>query len=310
MLSRRTVLATGCAVLAGCANAQPQEAYLLELLEQKVGGRLGVFMLDTDTGLAQTHRGKEPFGMCSTFKLPLAGVVLREADAGRLDLEERIAFTQADMVPHAPVTSQHLAQGWMTVEALAETAQKTSDNVAANLLIKRLGGPEGVTAKVREIYAHGFRLDRYETQMNFVPPGEVRDTATPEGMGLIVSNLIAPEEGSTRGLTPASRGTLIQWMHDTRTGLKRIRAGLPREWPAGDKTGTADATGMPNKVNDVAAIWPTFTGGPVIVVAFYEAPGEFEGTRNQDQEVLAEVGKLAAIWIRRQKGSDLRVKYI
>lgn len=300
-VGRRDFLAGAAGVmLAGCAGG-PEEVYLLELLERKAGGRLGVFILDTATGLAQTHRGKEPFGMCSTFKLPLAGVVLREADAGRLDLNERIAFTQSDMVPYAPVTTQNLAQGWMTVEALAEAAQKTSDNVAANLLIKRLGGPEGVTAKVREIYAHGFRLDRYETQMNFVPPGEVRDSATPEGMGLILSNLIAPEEGSTRGLAPASRDKLIQWMVDTTTGAKRIRAGLPPEWRAGDKTGTGLATGMSNKVNDVAAIWPTPTGDPVIVVAFYEAPGEFEESRDQDQAVLAEVGRLATIWIRQQR---------
>lgn len=293
--------AIGVSLAAGCASAQ-EEVCLLELLEKKSGGRLGVFILDTATGLAQTHRGKEPFGMCSTFKLPLAGVVLREVDAGCLALDERIAFTQADMVNYAPVTSQHLAQGWMTVGALAEAAQKTSDNVAANLLIRKLGGPEGVTAKVREVYAHGFRLDRYETQMNFVPAGEVRDSATPEGMGLILASLIAPEQGSTRGLTPASRDRLVQWMVDTTTGAKRIRAGLPPDWRAGDKTGTADATGMPNKVNDVAAIWPTPGGAPVIVVAFYEAPGEFEGARDQDQAVLAEVGKLAAIWIRQQRG--------
>lgn len=294
--------AIAASLAAGCASAQSrEETTLLDLLEKKSGGRLGVFMLDTASGLAQTHRGKEPFGMCSTFKLPLAGVVLREADAGRLALDEHIAFTQADMVNYAPVTSQHLAQGWMTVEALAEAAQKTSDNVAANLLLKRLGGPEGFTAKVREIYAHGFRLDRYETQMNFVPPGEVRDTATPEGMGLILANLIAPEEGSTRGLAPASRAKLEQWMVDTTTGMKRIRASLPPEWRAGDKTGTADATGMPNKVNDVAAIWPTPDAPPVIVVAFYEAPGEFEGTRDEDQAVLAEVGRLAAMWTRSQR---------
>ena len=302
-VGRRDFLAgaIGASLAAGCASAQPQEVYLLELLEKKVGGRLGVFMLDTATGLAEAHRAKEPFGMCSTFKLPLAGVVLREADAGRLDLNERLTFTQSDMVSHAPSTTPHLARGWMTIEALAEAAQKTSDNVAANLLIRKLGGPEGVTAKVQAIYRHGFRLDRYETQMNFVPPGEVRDSATPEGMGLILSNLIAPEEGSTRGLAPASRAKLEQWMVDTTTGAKRIRAGLPPEWRAGDKTGTADTKGMPNKVNDVAAIWPTPGGDPVIVVAFYEAPGEFEGTRDQDQAVLAEVGKLAAIWIRQQR---------
>jgi len=293
--------AAGVAMAAGCAST-PRDIYLTDLLEKKAGGRLGMFVLDTDTGRALTHRGKEPFGMCSTFKLPLAGVILREADAGRLRLDERIAYGQADMAPYAPVTSRHLAEGAMTIEALAEATQKTSDNVAANLLMRRLGGPEAFTAKAHEIYPLGFRIDRYEPHMNFVPRGELRDTATPEGMGMMIANLLDADPQSTRGLKPASREKLIQWMVDTTTGMKRIRANLPPEWRAGDKTGTADAAGMPNKVNDVAAIWPTPNAPPVIVVAFYEAPGEFEGTRDQDQAVLAEVGTLAAIWIRRQRG--------
>ncbi len=300
-LTRRTAIisAVSASALSACASAAPsRQETALAALEARVGGRLGVLVLDMATGRSFGHRAGEPFGMCSTFKLPLAGAVLREADAGRLSLDERLRYSQADMVFHVPVTSQHLAEGAMTIGALAEAAQKTSDNVAANLLIRRLGGPEGVTAKVREIYPHGFRLDRIEPQMNFVPPGEVRDTATPEGMAGVVFHLVG---AYARGvLSPASRETLVQWMVDTATGAKRIRAGLPPEWRAGDKTGTADATGMPNKVNDVAAIWPT-EGDPVIVVAFYEAPGEFESTRDQDEAVLAEVGKLAASWIRQQR---------
>lgn len=291
--------AVGVGLTAACAAA-PRDVYLTELLEEKVGGRLGIFILDVDTGMALTHQGKERFGMCSTFKLPLAGVILREADAGRLQLDERIPFTQADMVPHAPVTSQNLAAGAMTIEALAEATQKTSDNVAANLLMKRLGGPQAFTAKVREIYGLGFSIDRYEPEMNFVPPGELRDTATPEGLGLIVAQLVENDPASTRGLKPESRAKLIQWMVDTTTGLKRIRAGLPPEWKAGDKTGTAIAKGMPNKTNDVAVVWPP-EGGPVVIVGFYESPGEFDDIRDEDQAVLAEVGKIATLWIRRQR---------
>lgn len=303
-VSRREALALTIAgvSLGACASASPaSRADGLRALEQGAGGRLGAFLLDTATGRSFGHRAGECFGMCSTFKLPLAGIVLREADAGRLSLDERLSYGHADMVSYAPVTSQHLAAGAMAVGALAEAAQKTSDNVAANLLVKRLGGPEVFTAKVREIYPQGFRLDRFETQMNFVPPGEVRDTATPEGFARIVGRLVGADTAPTRALEPASRDMLIQWMVDTTTGAKRIRAGLAPEWRAGDKTGTADATGMPNKVNDVAAIWPTPGGDPVIVVAFYEAPGAFEGTRDEDQAVLAEVGKLAAIWIRQQR---------
>lgn len=298
-VSRRSVLASAV-LAAGCASFQ-EDIYLTELLEREAGGRLGVFVLDMDTGIALTHRSTELFGMCSTFKLPVAAVILREADAGRLSLEERLPFTQADIVPHAPVTSQHLAQGWMTIGALAEAGQKTSDNVAANLLVRRLGGPEAFTAKVQAIFRQGLRLDRYEPEMNLVPAGEVRDTTTPQGMGLILSNLFDPELATTRGLSAASRETLAQWMVDTNTGLRRIRAGLPAEWRAGDKTGTALADGMPNKTNDVALVWPP-RGGPVVIVGFYESPAAYDEIRAEDEAVLAQVGRLATLWIRRQRG--------
>lgn len=300
MHRRQFLTASACTALAGCAGVG-ETVYLTELLERERGGRLGSFILDTGTGKALSHRGKEPFGMCSTFKLPLTGVILREADAGRLSLDERIPYTQADMVSHAPSTTPHLVRGWMTIGDLAEAAQKTSDNVAANLLIRRLGGPETVTAKVREVYGLGFRLDRYETEMNFVPVGEVRDSATPEGMAMIVANLVDDDPQSTRGLTAASRETLTRWMVETTTGVKRIRAGLPADWRAGDKTGTALMEGMVNKTNDVAVVWPA-GGPPVVIVGFYESPGAFDAIRDEDQAVLAEVGRLATIWIRKERG--------
>jgi len=121
---------------------------LLEL-ERSAGGRLGVAGLDTGSGQTISHRGHERFGFCSTFKLLLAGIVLREAEQGRLGLDARVHYSAADLVPYAPVTEQHLATGYMTIGELAEAAQVTCDNVAANLLLGLIGGPAGFTAMVR-----------------------------------------------------------------------------------------------------------------------------------------------------------------
>ena len=68
----------------------------------------GVCILDSGTGRVGGHRLDERFAMCSTFKLPLAALILREADQGRLQLGDVVRYTQKDMVPFAPVTSQHL----------------------------------------------------------------------------------------------------------------------------------------------------------------------------------------------------------
>jgi beta-lactamase class A len=235
------------------------------------------------------HRYGELFGMCSTFKLALAGAVLHLADKGRLNPSAELRYTEADMVPHAPVTGPNLAKGAMRIIELAEATQKTSDNVAANLLIRHMGGPAAVTALLRSWGDDVTRLDRYETEMNNVPPGEERDTTTPRAFAQTMARLLTTD----RILSPASRALLIQWMVDTTTGGKRIRAGLPASWGSGDKTGSANSPNYNNKTNDVAIFWPP-ARMPVIVTAYYESDGKYLQTRDQDQAVLADVGRIAA----------------
>ena len=294
-IDRRGLMACAAALtIAGCAG--PRQVLpsvsanaALAALEARVGGRLGVCVLDTASGRMTGHHYGELFGMCSTFKLALAGAVLHLADKGRLNPSAELHYTEADMVPHAPVTGPNLAKGAMRIIELAEATQKTSDNVAANLLIRHMGGPAAVTALLRSWGDDVTRLDRYETEMNNVPPGEERDTTTPRAFAQTMARLLTTD----RILSPASRALLIQWMVDTTTGGKRIRAGLPASWGSGDKTGSANSPNYNNKTNDVAIFWPP-ARMPVIVTAYYESDGKYLQTRDQDQAVLADVGRIAA----------------
>jgi beta-lactamase class A len=294
-IDRRGMMASVAALaLAGCVGPRQVASSItanaaLAALEARVGGRLGVLVLDTASGRMTGHHYDEAFAMCSTFKLALAAAVLQQADQGRLNLDMALRYTQADMVPHAPVTGPNLAKGAMRIIDLAEATQKTSDNVAANLLIKHLGGPAAITAIFRSWGDDVTRLDRYEPDLNNVPPGEARDTTTPRAFAGTIARLLTDD----RILKPASRDMLIQWMVDTNTGMKRIRGGLPSSWKSGDKTGTANSANFNNKTNDVAIFWPP-ARPPVIVTAFYEADGKYEQTRDADQAVLAEVGRIAA----------------
>ncbi|MEQ1508298.1 MAG: serine hydrolase, partial [Myxococcota bacterium] len=98
------------------------------------GGRLGIAALDTGTGRRVGQREDERFAMCSTFKLVLAASVLARADAGALDLRQRIAVTPDDLVPHAPVVERAVGRR-LTVEALCAAALSLSTTAAANLLL-------------------------------------------------------------------------------------------------------------------------------------------------------------------------------
>jgi beta-lactamase class A len=252
--------------------------------------RLGVCFLDTATGEVSGNRMEEHFAMCSTFKLVLVAACLRESGQGRLDLTEILPFSRADLLPWAPVTGRNLASGGMSIAALAQAAQEQSDGVAANLLVKRLGGPAAVTAKFRAMGDSVTRLDRYEPDLGLVLSADLRDTTTPLAMAQLVRRITTGDL-----LQSGSREQLLLWMQNTSTGPNRLRAGLPSDWRTGNKTGTGRTEGTTNKCNDVAITFPP--GRPPIIVAAYFDSGEYTTQiERRHEEVLAEVGRIAAEW--------------
>jgi beta-lactamase class A len=296
-VSRRAVIAAGAAALTGhgmLTHASPPArrpdvaAKLLAL--EKGAARLGVCILDTATGESTGNRLDEHFALCSTFKLPLAATCLREADQGRLDLDEVLAYTQHDLLPWAPVTGPNVKKGGLSIATLAQAAQELSDGTAANLLVRRLGGPSAVTAKFRDMGDAVTRLDRYEPELGLVLSGDRRDTTSPQAMARLVQRIL---QGDL--LSAASRQRLLQWMQNTQTGPRRLRAGLPAAWRPGNKTGTGRAEGTTNKCNDVAIAFPP--GRSAIVIAAYFDSGEYTPqVEARHEAVLAEVGRIAAEW--------------
>ena len=169
-------------------------------------------------------------------------------------------------------------------------ADELSDGTAANLLVRRLGGPAAVTAKFREMGDSVTRLDRYEPDLGLVLSGDLRDTTTPKAMAQLVRRITT---GSI--LQPASRQRLVRWMEDTSTGTRRLRAGLPSDWRTGNKTGTGRAEGTTNKCNDVAITFPPHRGA--VIVSTYFDSGEYTPqVEARHEAVVAEVGKIAAKW--------------
>ena len=250
-------LALGVLGFAGKALAQLQQNLWPEI-ERSVGGRLGVAVLDTGDGRLHGHRLDERFPMCSTFKWLAAACVLNRVDAGQEQLDRRIRFGREALVSYAPVAEKHADGSGMTVGELCEAAVTVSDNAAANLLLKSLGGPAGLTRYLRTLGDTVTRLDRVEPALNESLPGDPRDTTTPRAMA---EDLRAALLGDA--LRPESREQLVRWMQATRTNAHRLGAQLPEGWRLGSKTGT----GARGSTNDVGVYWPP--GRPPIVVAVY-----------------------------------------
>jgi beta-lactamase class A len=222
--------------------------------------------------------------LTSTFKLLAAGAVLAQVDAGRMRLDDRIRYGREELVTYSPVTERHAGANGMTVGQLCEATMTLSDNTAANLLVRGLGGPEGLTAWLRGIGDHVTRLDRWETALNEARPGDPRDTTTPAAM-------LATMQRLTLGnvLSPGSRAQLVAWLRANRTGDTRLRARLPTGWQAGERTGT----GPNGTSNDVGLLWPP-DGSPLLVAAYLTEGAADMATRDA---ALADVGAaVAAAW--------------
>ncbi|MDZ4369969.1 MAG: class A beta-lactamase [Phenylobacterium sp.] len=246
-------------------------------------GLLGVGLMNLESGEAYTFNGDRRFPMQSVFKLPLAVAALHEGDQRRLPMDERMTIAADQLSPgHSPVTAAWPARRDYTIRELVEATLVNSDNTAADILMKRIGGPGAVTAWLVDNDVNEIRVDRYERELqpeiygmpsfrpgwrdpavfaaerNAVAPArrmaamraylaDPRDTATPRAMMGFLQRLDRQDL-----ISPTATRSLVQWMGRTQRGEGRIRAGLPSSAFLAHRPGTSGVDqGLSTAHNDV-----------------------------------------------------------
>jgi beta-lactamase class A len=206
--------------------------------------------------------------------------ILKRVDEHKDQLDRFVKYGEADLMKYAPVTRAHVKEGGMTLEALCAAAIQQSDNTAANLLLDSIGGPKGVTGCARALGDKFTRLDRKEPELNTPAADKEMDTTRPGAMRDDLQRLL-----TTEFLSEASRTRLENWLQGSETGLQLIRANIPPDWKAGDKTGRSGE----GATNDVAALRPP-TGGPIFIAVYTVKP---EGTSEEQNKLVADAAKIA-----------------
>lgn len=328
-------LAAALLFAASAAQADTSLAVLrreIARIAAESGGTVGVAAVHLESGERVSLNGGERFPMQSVYKLPIALLVLRRVDEGRLRLDQRVPIRPADLRPnHSPIAERH-PQGAveLTVRELLRWMASESDNTASDLLLRLSGGPAAVTANLRAHGIAGVRVDRsegriglelhgvpwtpererravYDSLVARQPQAAVRqaverylvdpqDTATPDGMADL---LVALHRG--RFLRPASRALLLRLLTDTRTGPNRIRGMLPQGTAVAHKTGTSGTFGgMTPVVNDVGIV--TLPDGGHVALAVYVkrfTRGTAAGERAIARVALAVYDHWSALPVRR-----------
>lgn len=160
-------------------------------------------------------------------------------------------------------------------------AVEVSDNPAANILIREMGGLEPFRAFYRGIGDDSTRVDRLELELNR-QDGD-KDTITPDQSVRNMERLILSEASP---LEPASKRLLLEWMVASPTGPARLKAGVPAGWTVAHKTGT----GGYGPVNDIGVLYPT-DGAPIAIAVYFHATKD--STDVQREAVIADATRQA-----------------
>jgi beta-lactamase class A len=329
---RRTFLLSAAALIAGCRE-KPMLGQLepvfdrddltrqfQALADKAKPGLLGVAVRDAQTGQTVAFNGDNRFPLQSVFKAALGAAVLAEIDAGKLRLDETITIRDIDLSPpFSPVADAWPGRTDYTVAELLERAGGASDNTAADVLMKTIGGPGALTAWLVLKNVKDFQVDRYERQLQpdiagmasfradwkgeaayravlmAVPEAQrraataayladTRDTATPIAA---ITFLEALRAGQL--LSRASTERLLAIMTATTTGKDRLKAAMPAGATLAHKTGWARTDlGMNPATNDIG-LYRLKDGRQYAVAAFLTGSTASDAERDA---IIANVGRI------------------
>lgn len=265
-------------LLAGWAAAQGSLAEQIRAIAATAQGKVSVAcsLPGTTLNCDLNPHGHPP--MQSVFKLPLAIAVLQRVDQGKLSLDQPVRFQASDrFVPRAysPLQDRYPeAEVDVPLRELLRLAVALSDNAAADLLLRLIGGPRTVDGVMRAIGIGGFHLRDNEHLLHREVNAQYRNWFEPAGAVQLLRRI-----ADRSPLSPASTALLLEWMAGNPTA-PRLAALLPAGTDVRHKPGTSSVDhGLAHATNDIGLI--TLPDGRRLAIAVFVTDSTAdEQTRN------------------------------
>lgn len=213
----------------------------LEGIARSARGVLGVTVLDLETGARFEVNRELVFPQGSAIKVPILVELYRQADAGRLRLDERLPVRAADKAGGSGIL-QGFGDGTsqLSLRDLAVLMIVLSDNTATNMLIERVG-QERVSATMRELGFPSIRLQRRMIQPQESARGN-ENVALPGEAAALMARIHRCE----LPMRPESCQDLRRIVEIPRVGTlpAGVPVGIPLAWKSGTLEGVAVAWGI------------------------------------------------------------------
>ncbi|HYR77564.1 MAG TPA: class A beta-lactamase, subclass A2 [Pyrinomonadaceae bacterium] len=251
-------------------------------------GKVGVAATVLETGETVSLNPHDHFPMQSVYKLPIGMAVMKQVDAGKIKLEQKVRVTKDDFGrrgQHGPIRDKNPDGAEMSVRDLLRYAISESDGTASDVLMRLAGGPGAIQSYLSELKINDMIVLNTEKEIGQDWQTQYRNWASPEAA---IALLRALQE--RRGLSESSQSLLLKYLIESTPGQKRLKGLLPAGTDVAHKTGTSGTqNGITAATNDIGII--TLKNGRHLVIAVFvsDSPAD-EATR---EGVIAKIAKAA-----------------
>lgn len=258
----------------------------IEQIAAAAKGHVGVAALVLETGETVSLNPHDHFPMQSVYKLPIGMAVMKQVDAGKIKLEQKVSVTKSDFVrpgQYSPIRDQNPNGVEMSLSELMRYAISESDGTASDVLMKLAGGPEAVQAFLDELKITDIVVANTEKEIGQEWQTQYRNWTSPEAAVALLRAL-----HDRRGFSESSQSLLLKLMAESTPGAKRLRGLLPAGTIVAHKTGTSGTqNGITAATNDIGII--TLPDGRHLAIAVFVSDSlADEATR---EGVIAKVAK-------------------
>jgi beta-lactamase class A len=227
--------------------------------------------------------------MQSVFKLPLAIAALDLVEQEKFSLDQAVRFLPSDRIlpeVYSPLQDKYPeANVDIPLRELLRLDVTLSDNVAADIVLRTIGGPSVVNSYMKSIGVSGFHLEDDEQGLHLDARAQYRNWFEPAGAVFLLRHM---NENSP--LTPENTQLLLKWMEEATAGPQRIKGDLPPGTIVMHKTGSSGtAGGVAVATNDIGLI--ALPDGRRLAIAIFVTDSTAdEATR---EAVIARIAKAA-----------------
>ena len=276
-----------CIILPFGVFAQsPLQQHINTIIDSS-NAKIGVGILGLNFADSLVINNDDHYPMQSTYKLPLAMMILHMVDEGRVSLNQVVHLGRKDLdnITWSPIVDDYPNRDVnMTLSQLLIYTVSKSDNNGCDKLFRIAGGCSAVNDYIHSLGVADISIVATEAQMHKSWKAQYTNWCRPSAMLQLLRMLY---EGKT--LSPSSKAFLMKAMVASTNSDARLKGMLPSGTIVAHKTGTSGTNkkGIKAATNDVGIVMLPNAAYAIVVFV-----SDYPGGVARGEHMIAEISRI------------------